>query len=427
MNNTLDRTKAPDFNLIDKINIIKAQSATLDNGIPVYSINAGTQDLVKIDFIFDAGSWLQDKNLVSSTTNAMLLEGTTNLSSQQIAEKLDFYGAFLQNEANKHSATLTLYVLNKYLSEGLEIVADVLKNSIFPEKDMKTFLQNKYQDFVINNQKNDKIARKYFNEMLFGKNHPYGRNYNNSDFQNVTVEDLKTFYKKYYSSNNCKIIISGKIDDLHYKELNNFFGKYDWKSESKTEERKYLITPTENKKFVEDKENAFQTALRLGKITVNMKDDDYLGLQVVNTILGGYFGSRLMANIREDKGYTYGIGSGLVSMATTGYFIIVSEVKKEMREKAVIEIYKEIDILKTTLVPAHELQIVKNYLMGEVLRGFDGAFSLSAAFRSLMENNLDYVYYEKLISTIKNITSEEIKQLTIKHLQTDSLYEVMVG
>jgi len=427
MNNTLDRTKAPEFNLIDKINIIKAEKKSLTNGIPVYSINAGTQDLVKIDFIFDAGSWLQDKNLVASTTNSMLLEGTSNFTAQQIAEKLDYYGAYLQNESGKHSATLTLYVLNKYLKQGLEIVADVLKNSIFPEKDMKTLLQNKYQDFVIGNKKNDKIARRYFNEMLFGKQHPYGKSYQIEDFQNVTTDELKAFYKKYYSSNNCKIILSGKIENLHFDELNNYFGGTDWNSNTIIENRNYEILPNSNMKFLEDKPEAVQTALRLGKISINMKDPDYHGFQFLNTVLGGYFGSRLMTNIREDKGYTYGIGSGLVSMEKLGYFIIVSEVKKEMREKAIIEIYKEIEILKTTLVQTKELETVRNYLMGEVLRGFDGAFSLSAAFRTLMENNLDYDYYENLISSIKNITSEEIQRLAIKHLNTESLYEVMVG
>lgn len=423
----LDRKQQPDYKSIENFNIIKAKKAKLDNDIPVYYINAGTQDLVKIDFIFNSGSWFQNKKLVASTTNSMFLEGTKTQNSQQIAEKLDFLGAYVQNEVNKHFGTITLYILNKYLTQGLEIISDILKNPVFPEKELNTLLKNRLQNFVINNKKTEKLARVYFNEKIFGSNHPYGIRYFEEDFTNVTRNDLVEFYQKYYNFNNCNILISGKIDDFHLIELNNFFGKEKLSENINLKEHKVDIQPSAEKIFYEEKKDAFQTALRIGKSTINMLHPDFNGLHVVNTIFGGYFGSRLMSNIREDKGFTYGIGSGLGSLLKSGYFVIVSEVKKEVREEAIKQIYIELDRMKNELVPEEELTIVKNYMLGDVLRGFDGAFSLSDAFKSLFEYNLDYDYYDNYINTIKNITSEEIQRLSEKYLQKETMFEVSVG
>lgn len=423
----IDRKIQPEFKTIDKINIIKAQKTTLNNNIPVYYINAGSQDLVKIEINFNAGSWFQTKNIVASATNSMLLEGTKNFTSHQIAEKLDFYGAYLQNDVNKHTGSLCLYVLNKYLKEGLEIVSDILENSIFPEKEFKTEIQNRFQSFRINRQKNSVLAKEKFSEVVFSKNHPYGNTYSEEDFKKISQKDVIEFYNKYYKFSNCRIFMSGKIEQKHFEELNKFFGtiKID-KCEQFIENEIDIVSETE-KKYYQAKEDAFQTALRIGKPTINIYHKDFLGLQVVNAVLGGYFGSRLMSNIREDKGYTYGIGSVIGNLPKTGYFLIVTEVKKEIKDDAINQIYKEIERLQNELVPETELNIVKNYLMGEVLRNFDGAFSLVDIYKSLYENNLDYDYFDNLIYTIKNITTEEIQRLSKKYLQIDSLYEVAIG
>ncbi len=426
-NIVFDRKEQPAYNFIEKVELIRATPHQLSNGVPIFFINAGTQDLVKIDFIFDAGSWLQDKNLIASTCNVMLLEGTNNSSSQQIAEKLDFYGAFIQNDSNKHNASVTLFVLNKYLAEVLDILSDILRNSIFPEKDLRILLQNKYQEFIVNNQKNNKIARSRFNNMIFGKQHPYGMSYRSEDFNNVGREDLVSFYENYYKMSNCKIIVSGKITDAHYKIIDKYFGVSDSHSSFASVKKEYEFESSAEKKYYEAKTSSSQTALRMGKRTINMQHPDFNSLYVVNTILGGYFGSRLMSNIREDKGYTYSIGSGLVSLEKTGYFVIVSEVKKEVREQAVAEIIKEVEILRTKFVEESELTRVKNYLMGEILRGIDGAFALSSVFRNILEHNLGYEYYEDLISTVKNITPDRIKYISEQYLATDSLYQVLVG
>ena len=148
---------------------------------------------------------------------------------------------------------------------------------------------------------------------------------------------------------------------------------------------------------------------------------------VLNTILGGYFGSRLMKNIREEKGYTYGISSHIISLHHSGYLTIVSEVGADVYKKAITEIYKEIKILREKPVPYDELTLVKNYLLGELLRMFDGPFALADSFRSILEYGLNYDFFNKGIDTVKNITPEEILSLARKYLNEESFTQVVAG
>ena len=148
---------------------------------------------------------------------------------------------------------------------------------------------------------------------------------------------------------------------------------------------------------------------------------------MVNTILGGYFGSRLMANIREEKGYTYGIGSRMVSMNNAGYIYISTEVGTNVCDDAVNEIYKEIDKLRNELVSSEELNLVKNYMMGDFLRSADGPFALADKFKKIMFYDLSYSYYDEFVKTVKTITPEQIQSLADQYLNPDDLYELVVG
>ena len=154
---------------------------------------------------------------------------------------------------------------------------------------------------------------------------------------------------------------------------------------------------------------------------------DYAGMQVLNTVFGGYFGSRLMSNIREDKGYTYGIGSSVVPLRKEGYFCISSEVGVDVRAAAVNEIYLELKRLRTELVPESELNLVRNYMLGSFQRNIDGPFSLADRFKSILTAGMGYEYYTRYLETIQNITAEELLRLASTHLHEDSLYELVVG
>ncbi|MBN8702682.1 MAG: insulinase family protein [Bacteroidetes bacterium] len=422
----VDRTKAPIFNTIDNVDFIRADERKLASGIPVYIVNAGEQDLIRIEFVFDAGIKYQSKPLLASSVANNVFEGTVKYSAQQIAEKLDYFGAFFETEVNQDTATVTLYTLNKHLSNTLSFFYETFSSAIFPKEELDLYLQNKKSKYLVSSKKVNSVARKKFNELLFGEKHPLGYYVQLEDYDAISVADLKSFFDKYYTASNCKIIVSGKVPTTIIDLLNTCLG--DLKSNSSIQPFTiHAIQSTQQKINCIVKDDAIQSAIRIGRVLFNRTHPDFVPMLVVNTILGGYFGSRLMSNIREDKGYTYGIGSGLVSMKDLGYFFISTEVGVDVCASAINEIYFELDKLCTDLVADSELELVKNYMLGVFLRTIDGPFALADKFKNINDYNLTYDYYTHYVNTVKNITANQIRDLANKYLAKQNMIELVVG
>lgn len=422
----LDRKIQPDIKLLNKIHLHQPEVIHLDNDVPVYLINAGTQDLVKVEFIFSAGKWYEEEVLTSRFTNKILKEGTKNFTSKKIAEKVDFYGAYLQLSSEKDNAYITLYCLNKHLHELFPVLEEVIFQPVFPENELQILRQNLRQEYIVNSEKVKYVASWKFNEMLFGEDHPYGRLASIEDFDKIDRIKLRNFHEEKYGTNKCKIIVAGKIPENLVGLINKHIGNH---NNSVQEQNTVLHKIDTNANLTSHivKENAIQSAIRIGKILFNKNHPDFPKVKVLNTVLGGYFGSRLMTNIREDKGYTYGIGSVLLSLQNSGYLYIASEVGTDVTEKAIQEVYKEISRLQEEKIPEQELNLVKNYMLGSFLRSIDGPFALSESIRGLIEYNLHNNYYENFINIIRNISSEELRNLACKYLEKESLYQLKVG
>lgn len=423
----LNRKQHPEFKNIENINIPVPVKINLDNGIETYVINTGTQDVIKIDVTFNAGSWYQEKPLIATIVNEMLIEGTKESTSQQIAEKVDYFGAFIHTQPSKDFGNITLYSLKKYLPETIKIFEDIIINPVFPEHELKTYLNKRKQQFQVDLEKVTNIARQEFNEQLFGKDHPYGIKTKIDDYNIVNQADVIQFHKDYYHSGNCKIILSGKIEKADIELLNKHLGNNNWSNntpiKSKEIDTHYQV---KTESFIE-KIDVTQSAIRLGKILIKNGHPDYHKLNVVNTILGGYFGSRLMKTIREEKGYTYGINSVLVSLKNAGFLVILSEVAADVTKNAIADILTEIKKLREEKVSQQELDLVRNYMLGDLLRSFDGPFEISSSFKNIIDFELNSDYYNQAVHAIKTITPNEIIDLTNKYLQEDTLIRTIAG
>lgn len=427
---TIDRKLTPAFKTVEKIEMIHASEKRLRNNIPVYAINAGTQELIKIEFLFSAGMYQQQMPLQAATVNAMLEEGTSKMNAAQIADAVDYYGAFLEVGVSQDTASVVLFTLNKHLKATLPIVEQIIKDAIFPQQELDTHLRNKKQKFYVNNQKVANVARKRFGELIFGETHPYGINVKEKDFEVIKQSHLINFYKTFYRAESCKIVLAGKVNEEVYTLLENHFGGNDWKAPSQLswEERGIIpVSQDKEKQHLIYKEDALQSAIRIGKVMFNKTHSDFQPLQILNTVFGGYFGSRLMSNIREDKGYTYGIGSGIASLHNSGYFFISTEVGAEVCKNAIHEIYFEMDRLREELIPEDELQLVKNYLLGTFLRSVDGPFAMADRFKGIMEYNMGYDYFDRYVATIKSVSASQIRDLANAYFDKDSMIELVVG
>ncbi len=423
----LNRNNAPAFKTIDKIDVLKAQHSKLTNGIDVYSLSAGSQEIVKLEFIFRAGMYHQPATLVASTTNNMLESGTRSFTADQLSDGIDFFGSFLELQVEQDFAIVTLFSLNKYLVESLKFIEEILKYPVFPEHEFKVHIANKKQKHAINSQKVSVLARRKFSELLFGPEHPYGREVSDNDFDRISINELKDFFASHYNSFNCTIFASGNLPANLLDSLNRFFGNGAWGGTAKVGTAVQPLHTTQVQKHFIQRNDAIQSAIRVGRILFNKTHPDYFKFQVLNTILGGYFGSRLMANIREDKGYTYGIGSGLNNLVHSGYFFISTEVGADVTNQTLEEIYKEIKILREKLIDPAELETVRNYILGNFLRSVDGPFALADKYKSIWEFGLDYSYFDDYFDAVKTVKPQELRDLANKYLLEKDLIECVAG
>lgn len=425
----LNRNIAPQLQPLTSFTLLKPEKLIFPNGIPLYMLNCGTQDILKLEFIFDAGTIFQQKKLTAHFANKMLSEGTKNYTSLQIAEILDYYGAFTELGCEKDTASFVCYCLPKHLSNIIPIIQDIIKHPVFPEKELIIQSKNQQQQFLVNYDKVNFKARLHFNALIYGENHPYGMFALADDYKKIEQQELIAFHQQRYLPQFCKILISGKISPEIISLIQQSFGNDNIPDSPKNDKKEFsfpISFPKPTKEFL-PKEKAMQSAVRIGRVLFNRNHPDYFIFQVLNTILGGYFGSRLMTNIREDKGLTYGIGSAVVSLNHSGYFFITSEVNAENINLAIKEIYKEIEILQQDKVSQEELKLVKNYLSGTFLRSTDGPLALSEIFKTLIANNIDLNYFDNYLTTIQSITDEQIRDAAQKYLQIPQLSELIVG
>jgi zinc protease len=424
----LNRTQAPPFKTITGIDVIPVKHERLGNGIDFYSLSAGSQEITKLEFIFKAGMYQQPAALIASSTNTLLESGTRSYTANQISDGVDFYGSFLELQVEQDFAIVTLFSLNKYLNESLKFVEEIVKYPTFPEDEFRIHISNKKQKHSINSQKVSVLARRKFSELLFGSKHPYGIDVTEQDFERVNVEELKQFFNRHYTYQNCTIIASGYLPENLVATLDSCFGSDRWGNSPGRIDSPFIapVTTTQLKHVVQ-KDDAIQSAIRIGRVLFNKTHPDYFKFQVLNTILGGYFGSRLMANIREDKGYTYGIGSGVNNLVHSGVFYISTEVGADVARPALDEIYKEIKLLREKPVDAMELETVRNYILGQFLRSVDGPFSLADKFKSIWEFGLDYSFFDNYFNAVKQVTPAELRDLANKYLQEKDLIECVAG
>ena len=425
MMNNLQRMQPPVFP-VKKVVIPEAKSFSLNNTTPVYMIEAGTEDIMRLEFVFRAGQVKEYLPLLASTCNMMLSEGSQNYSSEELNRSLDYYGVFLNQISEKDCSGIVLFFLNKHIEKVLELSREILFRPVFPEAELDSLMKKRLRWYLVNREKVQNLAMDQFFESLFGKNHPYGYQIRERNFENITPSLLSDFHTKYYTPKNMAVIISGKIHSKTVELLNSYIGNIS-SIENDKETSVNLIKGEKLKKVHINKPGTVQNAIRIGSTTINKRHPDYSGLKILDSILGGYFGSRLMKNIREEKGYTYGISSSLSSLDLAGYKVISTEVGQKNCQKAIDEIYKEIKLLQNVAVNKEEMAVVRNYMSGEMVRMFDGPFALAESFRSAWEFGLDNSYYYRLAEKIKSIDPDEIIELARTYYNIDDLYEITVG
>lgn len=423
-----DRTVAPEIRPLDDFPIVLPERHPMRNGMDLFTIRAGNEDVVRFDIVVKSGQLQQARPLQAVFANRMLREGSRNLSSAEIAETLDYYGAWLDLSVSVDCSFVTLYSLSKYFSRTIEVVASIVKEPVFPEKEFSVIRDVHRQQYLVNEQRVEVLSRRQLNRSLFGSAHPLGHYAGLDDYERISVEELREYYFRNYSSDNCLAFLSGKITPEAVRCVERHFGDAEWgRVPSGRIVGDYPVTTDSRKRVFVEKEDAMQSSLRIGGFMPGRKHPDYLKLRVLVTLFGGYFGSRLMSNIREEKGYTYGIGAGLVDYSGTGMLVIGTETGNEYVESVVEEVYREMDRLREMPVPEEELKMVRNYMLGDICRSYESPFSLSDAWIFNETAGLGADFHARSLAAIREATPEDIRLLARKYFCKENLIEVVAG
>jgi predicted Zn-dependent peptidase len=397
---------------------------TLNNGIEVYAINAGAEEVLLVDCVFHAGNWFEQKNLVAASTNFLLKNGTTQKNAFQINDHFEYYGSHLNRACYNETATVTLHCLTKHLPELLPVIKELVTDAVFPEEEIAIYKQNMKQRLNVNLKKSDFVATRLIDAYLYGEQHPYGRYTRFQDFDAFNQADLKNFYTDYYQNGKLVLFVAGKLPADLYQLLNSAFGDLENKSVEVADIP--AMRAVEKKYRVINDPNGVQGAIRMGAPFPNRHHPDFIKTMVLNSLFGGFFGSRLMSNIREEKGYTYGIHSYLENHVQQSAWVISTEAGRDVCEATVEEIYKEMEILRNEPVDEEELLLVQNYMMGSILGDLDGPFQIINRWKNIILNGLDESYFYNQINTIKGANAKELQELANKYLQPENFYELVV-
>ncbi len=423
----LDRTSAPSYQVIDQIKIPQVQTYHLDNGLPLHVLNAGEQPILRLEIVFAAGNYFESQPGASFFTVKMLGEGTRQHTYQEIIGHIDRYGAFIDFNHGVDRTSISLYTLSKHLEKLTPLLIELITEPSFPDREMQNLKNNTRQNLRINQQKNGYVASSTLRKLLFGEAHAYGRNLTETMIQAIGQEHLQEHFQHGYYQQKFDLILVGKVDETTLKKIKTHWGSLKIQNTHPSHVQNELPpvhTPTQH---TIEKPDSLQSSIRMGCLLFDKRHPDYNRLCVLNEIFGGYFGSRLMKNIREDKGYTYGIYSNLVMFHHHGYWMISTDVKRAFTQHTIDEILKEANRLKEELVDAKELETVKNYMLGSFASSLGTPFDLADLFKSIYFNNLEYSFYDQYLQTIRNISAEEILATAEQYLNTEQMLQVVVG
>lgn len=425
----LNRTQAPTITspVHFDFRLLPLETHTLNNGLSLYAVRDHIEPVFQLEWVFQAGSWFEPAFGVAMASLGLLKSGTSTKTSYQINEFIEQRGATLKAGAGPDWASVQLSGLTRHLPELLPLVMELITDTIYPQHELDLYIQNAKERLRVQLKKGDFIANRKIDEYLFGLQHPYGRYMQAENFDALQRETLNHFRQQFLSAINCRLFLAGQCSDTDIEAINQVVGQHHWGGTSLIQQAEHPVLPATEKKYrITNDENSVQGAIRMAAPFPEKTHPDFTPMIVLNTLLGGYFGSRLMSNIREEKGYTYGIHSYLYNNRQLGALLISTEAGRDVSEACLSEIYKEMALLRNTPVDTEELDLVKNYLLGSIMGDLDGSFQNIQRWKNLILNGFNDERFYNNIRIYKTIKAEQLQALANTYLQPERFYELIV-
>lgn len=415
--------KRPAPQIPTTIDLPRAERTRLDNGTELYLLPANEFEVLRVSFVFRAGTVHQRRPFVASATANLLAEGSARFTAREIAEQLDFYGSYYDVSIDRDFVYLSFCTLTRFFRETLATAAEILLHPLFPEPELRTYCAKRRQELDIERTKVETEAREAFARSLFGATHPYGISYPASDYDTLTRADVEEHYRRLYTAENCFVVCSGHIGPEERAAVAALACQLPHGTRA---EAPMPATATTHEARVTHP-RAVQSSIRIGRLLFPRQHPDFLGMQVVAAVLGGYFGSRLMQSLREERGYTYGVSAAMINFEREGYFALATQVGIEVTSDALRLIYNEIERLRIEPMAESELRLVQNILAGEMMRILDGPFGMADATIENILCGTDNEAIARNLQRIRTITPDDIQRLASEYLRREDLVTVVAG
>lgn len=418
----LNRAEAPPFSRSINYALLSPEVIKFSNGTSAYLLAGGSQPVVRVELLINAGRWMEDQRGAAYFTAQLLSKGTTTKDSFTIAQLLDQYGAHLEVNAGLDILSVSLYALTKKLKPSLELLRELLTDSVFPQKELDQLKSIYLQNLKVNHEKTSFLASKLIRKKLFGTQHPYGIELEEADIHAVTREHLLSHYQSH--GKEITIVAAGDLNEANKRAIEETFSNLPIQA---TTTKQYTLPSVTPARTVQEKAGSVQSTIRMGKHFVGRLHADYPAVLLLNHVLGGYFGSRLMKNIREEKGLTYGIYSSIHALRHGSYLVIGADVNKENVSITFDEIQKELRELGERPIGADELETARNHFIGSLQSELTTAFAHAEKYKNVLLYGLPFEYYQQLIKSIDALTADQLQQIGAQYFSPSSFVEVAVG
>ena len=427
MNQSLDRKTPPATSEFHSLDLPPMRATIPDNGLKLNIIDYGSQEVSRLTAIWDGGkAETADNPTALNLATAMLREGTSTMTGHEISETLDFNGAWFSSSINDHTTSVNLYSLNSKFDEPIEILRQIITDSIFPENEFLAYREQSAQTMAINLQKVSYLCNIERSKLVLGEKHPLSAVSSPDDIRGITNDDVKSAYSRIFLASLPTVYLSGRITHEIETKAIAALSTLPFPNVDVSLDIRPFSQAAEHRKSVKV-ENAVQTAISISLPTIGRHHPDYIKLRLLMTLLGGFFGSRLTKNIREDKGYTYGISAGLLGMREGGLIEITTQCGNDYTELVIEEVRKELRRLSTDGFSSEEVSALRKYALSNLATTLDSPFSISEAYQLTQNYDAPADYYARQFEAASAINGSILTEIARRYIDPDKFFIVTVG
>ncbi|MDE6333777.1 MAG: insulinase family protein [Muribaculaceae bacterium] len=414
----LDRTVAPPVRPFADINLVPERVETLPNGLILHIVNTGSQPISRLVLVREGGSLDAERPWQKRLMAEAMRENTVNMDGEHIADIVDYNGARLGSSVHDHFTRLDMLVLNRRMPELLPLMRDIMLDARFTERSLGVVAGKAAANRAIQLSKVSYVAANAARRMVTGTSHPASVIATPEDFTSTTVADVSVLYEEMLGMR-MHAFIGGAFDEGTLKTVRDFLGAFSVAASRSICVRPY--EPSPQRRVHVDMPQAMQAAVSMMMPAIGRDHPDYIDLRLTIIALGGYFGSRLMSNIREDKGLTYGINAALLGSREGAYMEIGAQCDRNYVEQVIEETVKEIDLLRSDPPRADELQRLKLYAWTSLAAAADSAFGTLDHYITRLMVGTPHDYFARQMQCVASLTPDRIAEIAGRYLDAGQL------